>query len=81
MNAQELIERLRAHCYPIQTMNEAADALEAQADRIKQLEADAARYQYLQNISAAESQAYFWNYMSRTERSKAIDKAIKEQGK
>lgn len=46
MNAQELIERLReiGREYNLPTCRKSADALEAQAERIKQLEADAARY-------------------------------------
>lgn len=48
--------------------------------RVAELEADAARYRHLQgNGSVAHrvrAQAYFWQYESRKQRSKAIDAAI-----
>lgn len=37
---------------------------------------DALRFRYLQNLPVVEAQAFFWNYGSRTERAKAIDKAM-----
>lgn len=35
---------------------------------------DANRYRFLQNIPALYAQAYFWEYSSRKQRSKAIDR-------
>lgn len=37
---------------------------------------DALRFRFLQNLPVVEAQAFFWNYGSRTERAKAIDKAM-----
>ena len=39
---------------------------------------DAARYRFLQGLHRVRAQAYWWNYSSRRERNKAIDKAILE---
>lgn len=44
---------------------------------ILKLAKDAERFLYLQNLPVVEAQAYFWNYGSRTERAKAIDKAMR----
>ncbi|MGI9142244.1 MAG: hypothetical protein ACR2IJ_03535 [Fluviibacter sp.] len=45
--------------------------------RVTELEADAARFEYLQNIPVIEAQSFFWNYSSRKRRAKAIDDAMK----
>lgn len=37
---------------------------------------DAARFRFLQDLPTVEAQAFFWNYGSRTERAKAIDKEM-----
>ena len=39
------------------------------------LREDAERYRWLQNQPVPIAQAFFWNYQSRKQRSKAIDKA------
>ena len=41
---------------------------------LKAAEADAGRFQYLQNLPAKEAQAFFWNWSSRKDRAKAIDR-------
>jgi hypothetical protein len=41
-------------------------------------EKDAVRFRALQNMPAEQAQAFFWNYSSRKQRAKAIDKYIKE---
>ena len=40
-----------------------------------ELRKDAERFQYLQNLSVKDAQAFFWNYTSRKQRAAAIDKA------
>ena len=46
----------------------------------KALEKDAARFRYLQDLPASKAQAFFWNWSSRRERSRAIDSAMSSTG-
>lgn len=46
------------------------------AEEVAALRKDAARFRFLQNLPVVQAQAFFWNYGSRTERAKAIDKAM-----
>lgn len=55
-------------------------------DYVARQERDAKRFNILQNISRHLAQAFFWNYESRRERAKQIDKvaylaAIAQKGK
>lgn len=43
---------------------------------VAELERDAARFHYLQNIDKKEAQAFFWHFESRKQRAKAIDAAM-----
>ena len=40
---------------------------------------DAHRFQFLQNIDPKDAQAFFWNFTSRRERAKAIDRAMQSK--
>ena len=62
-------------CYILLQDSIRAQFAAAQA-RIKELEKDAARFQYLQNIPVKDAQAFFWNYASRKQRAAAIDSAM-----
>lgn len=78
---KELIERLRMPTQEFKNLhNEAADALEAQAERIKQLEADAARYSFLRMPSNSKKAEYLLRNNWDKELDDAIDAAMKEQG-
>lgn len=48
-------------------------------DAVAELEKDAARFRYLQNIDKKEAQAFFWHFESRKQRAKAIDAAMEQK--
>jgi multidrug resistance efflux pump len=58
-----------------QSAQETNDQLKA---KLAEAEKDAKRFNKLQNMDPKKAQAFFWNYLSRKQRAKAIDAAIAE---